>query len=365
MLASHSAIDGFGGRASAGSGIPYPLARRRGWRTRWKRSLAPSCSEVLPTLCQPITGHPERSNSVRLYLYVSHCANSVSGGVMIATDDFLYEVHRNPPQWPAMVREREPTGIRPATKGASRDGISAPADFGANNDGGASPDAISAPAAPAVSEGNGVSRDAISTPSRSGPGTDDIPCGVRHPRRALPGHGPLRRGDSRGRRRTRALGSGRDPRFRGNVAAHGVRCGGGRHGPCEGRGGPERGPTDTHHPAPHPAGAGGARPGMPIPGMRLPLHRGPSRETLGRRRKDEPEEHAAPMPTAPPRRSREAGEGFGEQRWDGAVLHAEGKNAGGCAEATSACGCDGAASAGEFGGTALRSRPAIRPVVTS
>ena len=92
---------------------------------------------------------------------------------MIATDDFLYEVHRNPPQWPAMVREREPTGIRPATKGASRDGISAPADFGANNDGGASPDAISAPAAPAVSEGNGVSRDAISTPSRSGPGTDD------------------------------------------------------------------------------------------------------------------------------------------------------------------------------------------------
>ena len=83
--------------------------------------------------------------------------------------------------------------------------------------------------------------------------------------------------------------------LRGNVAAHGVRCRGGRDGPRPGRVGAERGPQDAHDSAAHPAGAGGARPGMPFSGVRLPVHRGASREALGRRGRDEPEEQASPF----------------------------------------------------------------------
>ena len=46
--------------------------------------------------------------------------------------------------------------------------------------------------------------------------------------------------------------------------AHGVRRGSGRHGAREGRVSAERGPQDAHNPAAHPAGAGGARPGVPL-----------------------------------------------------------------------------------------------------
>ena len=142
------------------------------------------------------------------------------------------------------------------------------------------------------------------------PGADGGGCGehvsprrVRHSGRALPGHGPLRRRDARGRGRARAFGSGRDSRFRGDVAAHGVRCGGGRDGPREGRLDAERGAPDAHDSAAHPAGAGGAGPGMPLSGVWLHVYRGASRQTLGGRRRNEPPEHAAPLSAAPSSRS--------------------------------------------------------------
>ena len=86
---------------------------------------------------------------------------------------------------------------------------------------------------------------------------------------------------ARSRRRARPLGSGRDSRFRGDVAAHGVRCRGGRDGPREGRVDAERGAPDAHDSSAHPPGAGGAGPGMPLPRVRLPVHRGASCEALG------------------------------------------------------------------------------------
>ena len=159
-------------------------------------------------------------------------------------------------------------------------------------------------------EGSTSSHGDPSTARRS---VDCTPRRVRHPGRALPGHGPLRRRDAGGRRRARKVGSGRDSRFRGDVAAHGVRCGGGRDGPREGRVDAERGTPDAHDSAAHPAGAGGARPGMPLSGVWVPVHRGASREALGRRGRDEPPEHAAALPAAPPRRSRGAGEGIRER----------------------------------------------------
>ena len=109
------------------------------------------------------------------------------------------------------------------------------------------------------------------------------------------------------------LGSGRDSRFRGDVAAHGVRCGGGGDGACEGRLDAERGPTDAHNSAAYSAGARGAGPGMPIPRVRVQVHRGASREALGRRGRDEPPEHAAPLPAASSSRSRGAGQGLCER----------------------------------------------------
>ena len=157
-------------------------------------------------------------------------------------------------------------------------------------------------------------RDARLTPRR-----------VRHPRRALPGHGPLRRCDAGGGRRTRALGSGRDSRFRGDVAAHGVRCRGGGDGPREGRLDAERGAADAHDSAAHPAGAGGAGPGMPLPRVWVQVHRGASHEALGGWGRNEPPEHAAVLSGSPSRRSRGTDQGVCERRRDGAVLHAEGK----------------------------------------
>jgi len=59
----------------------------------------------------------------------------------------------------------------------------------------------------------------------------------------------------------------------------------------------------------------------------LHVHRGASREALGRRGRDEPPEHAAPLPAAPPRGSRGTSEGIRERRRDGAVLHAQGEDA--------------------------------------
>ena len=139
------------------------------------------------------------------------------------------------------------------------------------------------------------------------------PRRVRHPGRALPGNGPLRRRYARGRGRARALGPGRDSRFRGDVAAHGVRRRRGRDGPREGRLDAERGPPDAHHSAAYPAGTGGARPGMPLPRMRLPVHGGASRQALGRRGRDQSPEHAAPLSAAPSSCSRGTSEGIREQ----------------------------------------------------
>ena len=52
-----------------------------------------------------------------------------------------------------------------------------------------------------------------------------------------------------------------------------------------------------------------------------------------------PQEHAAALSAAPPCGSRGAGQGIREQRRDRAVLHAEGKDAGGCAGGKSVAGC--------------------------
>ena len=92
------------------------------------------------------------------------------------------------------------------------------------------------------------------------------------------------------------------------------------------------GRTDAHDSTAHPAGAGGARPGMPFSRVWLPVHRGASREALGRRGRNQPQEHAAALPAASSRRSRGAGESIGGHRWDRAVLHASREDAGRRAE---------------------------------
>ena len=52
-----------------------------------------------------------------------------------------------------------------------------------------------------------------------------------------------------------------------------------------------------------------------------------------------PQEHAAAVPAAPPHGSRGAGQGGHEPRRNGAVLHAEGRSPGRCAECASPAGC--------------------------
>ena len=97
--------------------------------------------------------------------------------------------------------------------------------------------------------------------------------------------------------------------------------------------------------------------GCRFPRVWLSVHRGASREALGRRGRDEPPEHAAALPAAPPRRSRGAGEGIRERRRHGVVLHAEGTDAGrraenaGTYEAWTAAGPGGSSrrSGGGFG----------------
>ena len=96
----------------------------------------------------------------------------------------------------------------------------------------------------------------------------------------------------------------------------------------------------------HPAGAGGARPGMPLSGMRVPFHGGAPCEALGRRGRDEPQEYGAAVPAAPPHGSRGAGQGGHEPRRDGAVLHAQRESAGRCTEEAGMAGCTQRASSG-------------------
>ena len=196
-------------------------------------------------------------------------------------------------------------------------------------------DAVGLLAERALAMGFGDGEPPDSIPQRLGAGpaaADSTPRRIRHPRGALPGHGPLRCRDAGGGGRARTLGSGRDPRLRGNVAAHGVRCRGGGDGPREGRVDAERGPEDAHDSSAHPAGAGGARSRMPVSRVWLPVHRGASREALGRRGRNQPREHSAAMPAASSRGSRGAGEVVGGHGRDGGVLHARREDAGRRAE---------------------------------
>ena len=98
----------------------------------------------------------------------------------------------------------------------------------------------------------------------------------------------------------RTLGLGRRSRFRGNVPTHRLRRFSGADDPRAGRLRPKRRPQAAHHSAAPPPGAGGARPGLPLPGLRPPFHGRAPRQALGGRGRDPAGQPAAALPPAPP-----------------------------------------------------------------
>ena len=89
------------------------------------------------------------------------------------------------------------------------------------------------------------------------------------------------------------------------------------------RGGDGGGAEDAHHPPAYPPRAGGAGPGLPLSGVRKPVHRGASCHPLGRRGRDEPGEHGSAVPQASPCGPRGPHADVAEPGGTGRVLHEE------------------------------------------
>ena len=142
---------------------------------------------------------------------------------------------------------------------------------------------------------------------RAGPARGDGPSSrarSRRPRRALPGGGACRRLHPRRPGSARPVGPrGRGARFRGNVAAAGVRREPGGDATRRGRapaGGRGADPDDSSRVT---AGAPPPRPRLPLPGMRRPTRPGPSHPSLGPRGAHhalEPRSALSPAPSRGP-----------------------------------------------------------------